>query len=75
MKFETMLQKRLLCKGENFKDDVKMGFCGDVHTLDEWFKILFPDKYDFAKDYFVGYTLKQILEYILISKGKRLIKE
>lgn len=75
MKFETMLNKSFRCIGENFKDGVKMGCCGDIHTLDEWLKILFPDKYDFAKDYFKGDTLPQILDYILINKGKRLIKE
>ena len=75
MKFETMLKKRFICIGENFKDDVKFGYCGKIHTLDEWLKILFPDKYDFAKSYFESYTLKEILEYILFSKGKRLVKE
>ena len=75
MKFETMLKKRFICIGENFIDDVKMGYCGKIHTLDEWLEILFPDKYDFAKSYFESYALKGILEYILFSKGKRLVKE
>lgn len=75
MKFETMLKKQLRCVGENFKDGVKIGYCGDTHTLDEWIRILFPDKYDFAKAYFEGNTLPHILDYILINKGKRLIKD
>ena len=75
MKFETMLKKRFICIGENFKDDVKIGYCGKIHTLDEWLKILFSEKYDSAKSYFEDYTLKQILDYILFSKGKRLVKE
>lgn len=75
MKFETMLKKRFRCVGENFKDNVKLGFCGDTHTLDEWIKILFPDKYEYAKEYFDGDSTTQILEYILMTKGKRLVKD
>lgn len=72
MKFDTLLKKQFQCVGENFKDGVKIGFCADVHTLDEWIRILFPDKYDFAKEYFDGDSIAQILDYILITKGKRL---
>lgn len=75
MKFETMLKKRFRCIGENFKDNVRLGFCGDTHTLGEWIKILFPDKYEYAKEYFAGDTTTQILEYILMTKCKRLVKD
>lgn len=75
MKFETMLKKRFRCVGENFKDGVKIGFCGEIYTLEEWIRVLFPDKFEYAKEYFEGDTMAQILEYILMTKGKRLIKD
>lgn len=75
MKFETMLKLKFKCVGENFKNSVKTGFCGDVHTLDKWLEILFLDKYEYAKEYFEGDNIAQILDYILITKGKRLKKE
>ena len=74
-KFETMLKIKFRCVGENFKDNVKIGFCGETYTLDKWLEILFPDKYEYAKEYFEGDTIAQILDYILITKGKRLKKE
>lgn len=75
MKFETMLKKQFRCVGENHKENVKLGYCSDIHTLEEWLEILFPDKYEYAKEYFEGDTIAQILDYILITKGKRLKKE
>lgn len=75
MKFETMLKRSFRCVGENYKNGEKLGFCGDVHTLNKWLEILFPDKYEYAKEYFEGDTIAQILDYILMTKGKRLKEE
>lgn len=60
------------CVGENFKNGVNIGFCGDVHTLDKWIELLFADKPEQAKEFFSGDSDKYICDYILTYKGKRL---
>lgn len=64
--------KKYQCIGENFSKNSKMGLCGDIHTLDKWIEVLYPDKIDFVKDYFSDMTEKEILEYIFNHMGKRL---
>lgn len=66
-----------MCSGERWLRSpfVKMGYCGDIHTLSEWLKILFFE-YDEEQlaSYFSGRKTKDLVEYIYEVKGKRLVK-
>lgn len=66
MKFK----KTYICIGENYREDTKLGYCGDVHSLEKWLEILFPSAD--AVEYFKGDSEKEIIDYIYKNKGKRL---
>lgn len=61
-----------ICIGENYREDTRLGFCGDVHSLKEWLKILFPSAD--AVSYFDGDPDSYVCDYIFNNKGKRLEK-
>lgn len=69
---KNTLEAMYRCVGENFIDNVKIGYCGDVHSLQDWLIILFPGKN--AKDYFAGDQAQTIIDYVYRYKGKRLEK-
>jgi len=69
---KNTLEARYMCVGENFIDNVKIGYCGDVHSLQDWLIILFPGKN--AIEYFAGDQAQTIIDYIYRYKGKRLEK-
>ena len=58
------------CIGENFCDGWRVGYCGEIHSLNDWLNILFPGKN--AVEYFKGDSDSYILEYIFNICGKRL---
>lgn len=63
------------CIGENFKDNCRVGYCGDVHTLLQWLVILIPHKSEQEIEaYFEGDTDTVIKDYIFDMFGKRLEK-
>lgn len=65
--------ERYLCIGENFKDNVPIGDCGDTKTLMQWLVYLFRKDEDFLNQYFDdSYLNTDIVEYIYSSCGKRL---
>ena len=70
------LNKNYLCVGENFRHNAPIGDCGDVRTLIDWLKHLYPRKDEEELRRFFdpaqGYTNKDIIEYIYRSVGKRL---
>lgn len=47
-------------------------YCGDVMTLEKWIECLFCDNLEKAKQYFDGFTDKEILDYIYKNCGFRL---
>lgn len=62
-----------ILKGENYKEPYfRRGLCGDVKTLDEWIKCIFEDKYESVKNYFDGFSDKEICNYIYQNCGKKL---
>jgi hypothetical protein len=61
-----------ICIGENYKNNCKLGFCGDVHLLSKWLEILYPGLD--AVTYFSGDTNAFVIKYIYENKGKRLEK-
>ena len=65
--------KVYMCVGENFRDGVKIGDCGEEKTLMDWLVHLFPttDK-EVLIEFFKGDTNEEICKYILETKGKRL---
>jgi hypothetical protein len=63
-------KKLYICIGENYREDIGLGYCGDVHTLPQWLEILFPSAN--AAEYFKDDPEKEILDYILKNRGKRL---
>ena len=66
---EDKMEKLYMCVGENFKDNIRIGFCGDVHTLGKWIQIIYGEK---GTEYFEGVKEKEIIDYILQFAGKRL---
>ena len=61
-----------LCIGENFRDNVHNGYCGDVHTLIEWLVILTHKDRDFLNDFFKYDSDNDKCKYIFDNYGKRL---
>ena len=66
---------KYICVGENFRDGVQSGDLAKTKTLIEWLEYLFPttSKEDLI-EFFELDTNREICEYILESKGKRLEK-
>ena len=60
--------------GYRFKsnNDHLLGVVGQTHTLDEWIGIVFPKDADKARQFFDGYTDKQIMAYIMDMYGLRI---
>jgi hypothetical protein len=69
-----MSNKRYICIGENFRDDTRIGYCGDIHTIDEWIRLLYPNNTEQALEFFNGDTEASIVKYLLTNKGKRLTR-
>lgn len=70
MKKSISLSKiRFVCVGENIKNGIRQGVCGDIHSLEEWISLLFGEK---GHAYFAGADKKEILDYIQTYGGKRL---
>lgn len=69
-----MTKANYICIGENYRDDWKLGYCGQIHTLERWIEVLFPNKVEQAKDYFDGASDNEVIEYLFANKGKRLKK-
>ena len=63
-----------MCVGENFRDNVPIGDCGDTRTLMEWLLRFYPDKDEAGINEFFdeSYTNADICEYVHGSVGKRL---
>lgn len=66
------LDIKYICDGENFKQGIEVGYCGDTKTLKEWIDEFYNDKkreemYHYCNDY--------IIEMIYFTFGKRLEKE
>ena len=62
------VEKLYICKGENYTERFRIGFCGDIKTLNEWLECLFGNK----KSWFEGDTHQEIIDYIYKYCGKRL---
>lgn len=63
------LEKHFKCVGENFKEGIEIGYCGDIKTLKEWIDIFFevekrPEIYKYCNDF--------IMESIYFKYGKTL---
>ena len=65
-------EKLYICIGENFNDNCKIGYCGDVHYLTKWIEILYGNRAAEALKFFEGDSDKTIVEYLLKYMGKRL---
>ena len=65
------LNKLYKCVGENFKDRVPIGYCGDIKTLGEWIELCIKKEKQ-AK--IKNYTDEYVIEMIYISGGKHLEK-
>lgn len=65
-KFETMYR----CIGANYRNGYDTAYVGDIHSLQDWLKILFPNKD--AAEYFKDFPAAEIVDYILTNCGKRL---
>ena len=62
-----MKNKKYLCVGESYRNGIKQGLCGDIHTLPEWIDICYGEK---AKGYYGTYA--EAKAYLLKYAGKRL---
>ena len=75
MKYADKLYR---CSGYNFKSNNHhlLGEVGEVRTMSEWLKIIFPSKDDEdIEAYFSGDTAKEITDYLQMAMGIRLVKE
>lgn len=64
---------KYMCVGEDFGLGMKIGYCGDIHTLWEWVKELFAEyDADQIDRYYGDATDEHILDAILVYKGKKL---
>ena len=66
------LNIRYTCYGENYKESVKLGYCGDTKTLKEWIDTFYTEQkreemYNRCNDY--------IIEMLYFGFGKALKKE
>lgn len=59
------------CVGENFKDGVPIGYCGDTKTLGEWIELCINEK---KQAEIKNYTDEYVIDMIYISGGKHLEK-
>lgn len=66
--------KKFRCIGEDFKRNVPIGFCGEVKPLIDFLMVCYPDyDEDHVKNLFKGMSEVLIVEYILVSVGKRIV--
>ena len=63
------LNKLYKCVGENFKDGVPIGYCGDTKTLGEWIELCINEKKQAETK---NYTDEYAIEMIYIGAGKHL---
>ena len=62
-----MKNKKYLCIGESYRNGIKQGCAGDIHSLTEWIDICYGEK---AKGFFE--TNKEAIDYLRKYAGKRL---
>ena len=63
------LNKLYKCVGENFKDRVPVGYCGETKTLGEWIELFIKkEKQAETKNFTDNYAI----EMIYFSAGKHL---
>lgn len=66
---------KYLCVGENYREDVPIGDCGETKTLMGWLEHLYPNTNpSLLKDYFEGNPNNVVVNYIFGNRGKRLKK-
>lgn len=65
--------KKWQCVGANYLGRYTANMVGEIHGIEEWLKLLFP-QYSPEKiiTFFDGYTEKEIVSYIKKNCGKRL---
>ena len=73
---KVKFDKKFRCIGENYRNDIPIGYCGDVRTLIDFLMLCYPS-YDeeYVRNFFSGCDEIYVLEYILVNAGKRLVKE
>ena len=54
--------------------DYLLGCVGEIHSRNGWLKRIFPTKYEFAIEYFNGWSDKELFEYILQNLRIRIKK-
>ena len=64
------------CIGFSFtsNNDYLLGCVGEIHSRNGWLKRIFPTKYEFAIEYFNGWSDKELFEYILQNLRIRIKK-
>ena len=67
------LDKEYLCVGEDYKNTVPLGYCGEVKSLIDFIMLYYPgyDQDDIRKR-FKDETEKYMLEHVYVYGGKRL---
>ena len=63
------LNKLYICVGENFKDRVPMGYCGETKTLGEWIDLFIKKE---KQDETEKFTDNYAIEMIYLGAGKHL---
>lgn len=68
--------KKYQCIGYSFAsdNDYLLGAIGEIHTREGWLKRIFPTRYEFAIEYFNGWSDKELFDYILKNLRIRIKK-
>lgn len=67
------LDKTYMCVGEEFKNAVPLGYCGEVKSLIEFVMLYYPGyDEDYIRNRFKDETEKYVLEHVYVYGGKKL---
>ena len=72
MRADMDRSKLYLCVGENFRNNIPIGDCGDTKPLIDWMEYIFRKSRSDLMDFFEYDTNKDIVTYIYENAGKRL---
>lgn len=72
MKANMNRSKLYLCTGENFRNNISIGDCGDTKPLIAWLEHIFRKPQADLMEFFKYDTNEDIVTYIYENAGKRL---
>lgn len=67
-------EKIYICTGFSYRHNNEhlLGTVGETHSILDWFVLAFKKEKEFIKEYFNGYTDKEMINYLHENAGIRL---